>query len=43
METFKPDCVGISTMFSISHNNTINMAKIIKEFEWVGPVGVSFR
>ena len=33
METFKPDCVGISTMFSISHNNTINMAKIIKEFD----------
>ena len=30
IKSFKPDCVGISTMFSISHNNTIDMAKTIK-------------
>ena len=33
IESFKPDCIGISTMFSISHNNTINMAKTIKNFD----------
>jgi len=31
-ESFKSDCIGISTMFSISHNNTINMAKTIKNY-----------
>ena len=32
LELHKPDCIGISTMFSISHNNTIEMAKIAKEY-----------
>lgn len=31
LEEYNPDCIGISTMFSISHNNTIEMAKIAKE------------
>ena len=32
LKDYNPDCFGISTMFSISHHNTIEIAKIVKNY-----------
>ncbi len=32
LKSYNPDCFGISTMFSISHHNTIEIAKMVKNY-----------